>query len=221
MNIKAKPPAAKLYPLFLNLANQKCLVVGGGTVAERKILTLLDYGTQVKVVACEATPNLSKLVKNGRLNFRQGTYQPADLTGVILVIAATNQKEINRQVAKDCFKNNILVNVVDDPEYSNFFVPAVVKRGFLQIAVSTTGKSPLLAKKIREELEIQYGPVFGWLASFLGEVRQKAINEVTDPEQRQTILTRLVDQKLLQLVREEKLEEAKERLALVYRGGRD
>jgi precorrin-2 dehydrogenase/sirohydrochlorin ferrochelatase len=173
------------------------------------------------MVAGEATPNLRKLVKNGRLNFRQGTYQPADLIGVVLVIAATNQKEINRQVAKDCFKNNILVNVVDDPEYSNFFVPAVVKRGFLQIAVSTTGKSPILAKKIREELEIQYGPAFEWLVSFLGEIRQKAINEVAESDQKQAILTRLVDLKLLQLVREEKLEEAKERLTLVYRGGRD
>jgi precorrin-2 dehydrogenase/sirohydrochlorin ferrochelatase len=221
MNIEVRPPAAKLYPLFLNLTNQKCLVVGGGTVAERKILTLLDYGAQIKMVAGEATPNLRKLVKNGRLNFRQGTYQPADLIGVVLVIAATNQKEINRQVAKDCFKNNILVNVVDDPEYSNFFVPAVVKRGFLQIAVSTTGKSPILAKKIREELEIQYGPAFEWLVSFLGEIRQKAINEVAESDQKQAILTRLVDLKLLQLVREEKLEEAKERLTLVYRGGRD
>jgi precorrin-2 dehydrogenase/sirohydrochlorin ferrochelatase len=221
MNIKAKPLATKLYPLFLNLAGQNCLVVGGGTVAERKVLTLLDYGTRVNIVAGEVTSNLSELVKNGRLNFRQGTYRPADLTGVRLVIAATNQKEVNRQVAKDCFKNNILVNVVDDPEYSNFFVPAVVKRGFLQIAVSTSGKSPLLAKKIKEELEILYGPAFGWLVSFLGEVRQHAINEVADPGQRQSILTRVVDLKLLQLVREEKLEEAKERLTLVYRNGRD
>lgn len=190
-------------------------------MAERKVLTLLDYNARINIVAGEVTPNLSELAKNGRLNFRQGTYRPSDLTGVRLVIAATNQKELNRQIAKDCFKNNILVNVVDDPEYSNFFVPAVVKRGFLQIAVSTTGKSPLLAKKIKEELEIQYGPAFGWLVSFLGKVRQKAINEVTDPRQRRNVLTSLVDAKLLQMVREEKLEEAKERLTLVYRSGRD
>ncbi|GAB6275048.1 MAG: bifunctional precorrin-2 dehydrogenase/sirohydrochlorin ferrochelatase [Peptococcaceae bacterium] len=190
-------------------------------MAERKVLTLLDYDARINIVADEVTPNLSELAKNGRLNFRQGTYRPSDLTGVRLVIAATNQKELNRQIAKDCFKNNILVNVVDDPEYSNFLVPAVVKRGFLQIAVSTSGKSPLLAKKIKEELETLYGPAFGWLVSFLGEVRQKAINEVADPGQRQSILTRLVDLKLLQLVREEKLEEAKERLTLVYRNGRD
>lgn len=217
MSIEKQPtinymqPAKKYYPLFLNLTDQKCLVVGGGKVAERKILTLLDYDARVQIVAAEITSTLSRLVETGQLGFRQGAYRSFDLAGVILVVAATNQKEINHQVAKDCFENNILVNVVDDPNHSNFFVPAVVKRGSLQIAVSTAGKSPLLAKKIKEELEVQYGPAFEWLVDFLGELRDKVIKEVANYEQRQAILTHLVDKKILQLVREGRLKEVKER----------
>lgn len=200
------------YMVALNLENKRCLVVGGGQVAQRKVHALLDCGGIVEVISPQLTPVLNELAQNGAIAHRRGIYQASDLTGVFIVIAATSDPEVNRQVAEDCLQRNLLVNVVDDPSRANFFVPATVRRGFLRIAVSTGGKSPLLARRIREELEGLYGTLFEEFLDFLGEIRDNILSSVTDPRQRNLMLRELVDQETLGLLREGHLDRAKERV---------
>lgn len=200
------------YPVVLKLENRNCLVVGGGAVAERKVLSLLKSGAKVKLVSKEVTPRLRRLIAEGRVCWRQGEYRPADLAGVFLAIGATSCPETNRRLARDCRERNLLVNVVDDPENCTFYVPAVVTRGSFQVAVSTGGKSPLLARKIREELEKRYGPEYGELTELLGRIREKAKREIEDGRARQELLAGLVDEQVLELVQKGLWEEAKERV---------
>jgi precorrin-2 dehydrogenase/sirohydrochlorin ferrochelatase len=196
----------------LNLENKSCLVIGGGQIAERKVRILLECGGLVKVVSPQLTTVLAKLAQSGAITHRRGVYKASDLAGAFIVIAATSHNGVNRQVAEDCRKYNLLVNVVDDPSSANFFVPATVRRGSLQIAVSTGGKSPLLARRIREELEELYGDIFEEFIDFLGGVRDRIITDVADPGQRSLLLRNLIDPETLSLLREGHLDRAKERV---------
>ncbi|RKO67083.1 precorrin-2 dehydrogenase/sirohydrochlorin ferrochelatase family protein [Desulfofundulus salinus] len=210
----------KCYPVSLILSQRLCLVVGGGSVAERKVLSLLACGAKVKVVSPTLTPPLRGLVEKGEISYRQGEYETADLAGVFLVIAATDRDEINRRVAAEAMARNMLVNVVDDPPHGNFYVPAVVRRGSLQIAISTDGKSPLLARKIKEELEKRYGPEYGLLVNLLGELRHDILENIADPRKRRDLLTAILDDQVLQLLARGELEQAKERVINAYHRGR-
>lgn len=211
---------ARCYPISLNLSQQPCLVVGGGSIAERKVSSLLACGARVRVVSPTLTPGLKQMYDGGQISYRQGEYQTSDLEGVFLVIAATNRDKVNRRIANEAMERNILVNVVDDPPHGNFYVPAVVRRGSLQIAISTDGKSPLLARKIREELEERYGPEYGLLADLLGEIRTDVLAHTPDPEKRRGLLTALVDDQVLQLLANGETERAKERVMNAYHRGR-
>ena len=203
---------AGCYPVVLKLAGRNCLVVGGGAVAERKVLSLLKSGAQVRLVSREVTPRLRRLIEDGLVAYRQGEYHPGDLAEVFLAIGATSCAGTNRRLARDCRERNLLVNIVDDPEYCTFYVPAAVTRGSFQIAVSTGGKSPLLARKIREELEKRYGPEYGELTDLLGRLREKAQREIKDDRARQALLAGLVDEQVLELMQKGLWEEAKERV---------
>jgi len=208
------------YPVFLDLKNKKCLVVGGGQVAERKVLSLLECGARVHVVSPEITPRLRSMAGQGRISYRYGRYESSDLEGIFLVIGSTDQDEVNRQVEKDCITRNLVVNIVDDPTKGNFFVPAVVRRGSLTIAVSTGGNSPMLARKLREELEKNFGPQYEEYLNFLGDLRKDVIRHVADPETKNKILESFVDEQVLALVKEGRVDLAKERLISAYRSGR-
>ncbi|MGB9802439.1 MAG: precorrin-2 dehydrogenase/sirohydrochlorin ferrochelatase family protein [Desulfofundulus sp.] len=210
----------KCYPVSLILPQRRCLVVGGGGVAERKVLSLLDCGAEVMVVSPTLTPRLQELAGEGRISYRQGEYRTDDLTGAFLVIAATNQDEVNRRVAEEAGARNMLVNVVDDPPYGNFYVPAVVRRGSLQIAISTDGKSPMLARKIKEELEQRYGPEYGLLVDLIGEIRHDILENMVDSRKRRDLLTSIVDEQVLHLLASGDLEQAKERVINAYHRGR-
>jgi len=205
--------------IFLNLSNKKCLVVGGGPVAERKVQALLAYGARVRVVSPALTGRLSELAAAGIIDYRRGSYHVDDLAGVFLVIGATGREEVNRQVAADCEERGLLINVVDDPERGNFFVPAHVKRGSLSIAVSTGGKSPLLAGKIRAELEPVYGPQYAEFLDFLGGLRLKLMREVADPVKKREVMDRMLDDEVLTLLKSGQLERAKERVLNAYHSG--
>lgn len=212
---------AKCYPVSLKLEDRECLVVGGGAVAERKVLSLLECGARVKVVSQKLTSRLRQLAEEGVIAYRQGEYRMEDLAGIFLAIGATGNKDVNRRLAGDCQEHSLPVNVVDDPEYGSFYVPAVARRGSFQIAVSTDGKSPLLARKIREELEQRYGPEYGELTDLLGEIRGRVLGEVVDSPRRQSILAGLVDDEVWRMIREGQWEQAKERITSnVYRCGR-
>lgn len=205
-----------LYPVFLKLEHKKCLVVGGGAVAERKIAALVHCGAQVMVVSPSLTLALQKMVDSGDIAYRQGLYQAKDLDQAYLVISATNDLQLNSTIAADCNRRNMLVNVVDDPHRCSFFVPSVIERGALKIAISTGGKSPQLAKTIREDLEREIGSQFEEFVEFIGELREKIIAEVDEPRLRNEILKGLVDYHTLDLVKQGDLQQAKERVKHAY-----
>ncbi|MBF7084534.1 bifunctional precorrin-2 dehydrogenase/sirohydrochlorin ferrochelatase [Desulfallas sp. Bu1-1] len=210
----------EFYPVFLNLVNKKCLVVGGGNVAERKVSALVRCGAEVTVVSPSLTPILQEMVKRGQISYRRGFYQSSDLDGVYLVISATNDEQTNGIIAGDCSSRNIMINVVDDPTRCSFFVPSVVHRGALKLAISTGGKSPKLAKIIRESLEKEFGPQFEEFVNFIGDMRERVISEVADPRKRNQILKHLVDDHTLELVKQGDLQQAKERVKHVYHRNR-
>lgn len=163
------------YPLFLNLKGQRCLVFGGGEVALRKIKALLKRGAQVTCVSREFCKPLRKLIKNVPLRLIRSRGNRIELNGARLVIAATSDRDFNARVARLCRKKKIWVNVVDDPELCDFYVPAILERGPLQIAISTGGASPLFAKRLREALEKVIPASTGRLLEKLGEIRKKII----------------------------------------------
>lgn len=141
----------KYYPAFLNLKDKPCIVIGGGEVAERKIKALLDAEASVTVISPELTPSLKELSKKGRIKHISRPYKRGDLEGAFLVIAATSDMEVNRDVYEEA--SDRPVNVVDVPELCTFIVPSVIRKGDLTIAISTSGTSPALARAIREQLE--------------------------------------------------------------------
>jgi precorrin-2 dehydrogenase/sirohydrochlorin ferrochelatase len=202
----------------LDLENKKCLVVGGGNVAERKVRSLLECGAAVIVVSPELSPGLKALADKGLIIYRQGCYKNSDLRDMFLVIGAAGREEVNRQIAEDCSGRNLIINIVDDPTKGNYFVPATVRRGALTIAVSTGGKSPMLARKLREELEKDYGPQYGEFLDILGCLREEVIKSAAEPDKKRMILENLVNEEILSLLRKGRLEPAKELLLGAYRG---
>ncbi|GAB6157771.1 bifunctional precorrin-2 dehydrogenase/sirohydrochlorin ferrochelatase [Desulfotomaculum varum] len=195
-------------------------MVGGGQVAERKVGSLLECGARVVLVSPEVTPAIEEWAGQGKLELRRRAYQTSDLTGVFLVFAATNRSEINRKVAEECLARNLAVNVVDDPDACNFYVPSVIRRGQLAIAVSTGGASPALAARIRRQLEQQFGPEYQEFMEILADVRSQVLQEVTDIEQRKKIFTHLVESDILELLRKKKYDQVKERIKNAYCGYR-
>jgi len=179
---KIKP--VPYFPAFLNLRDKKCIVVGGGKVALRKVKMLLDCKADVKVISPALHPDLARLVKKKALCRISREYQPGDLEGAVIVIAATNVKEVNDRVTQEAKRSRALVNVVDDPGPSDFIIPSFFRRKDLTIAVSTAGKSPALARKIRRILEEKYGEEYASLLSLIGEVRSdlKKQEIVVSPE---------------------------------------
>lgn len=201
------------YPIFLNLNKQKCLVIGGGKVAERKVNSLLECGAQVKVVSPEITEKLKEMVKSGTIEHICRKFCSSDLDDVFLVISATSDEDLNNKIAQECRKRNILVNVVDDPEKCSFIVPSVVRRGDLSIAISTSGKSPALAKKIRQELEAYFGPEYGEFLEIMGEIRKKILTEIPSQEERKKVFNKLIQSDILELLKRGNKQLVEERIA--------
>ena len=196
----------KYYPAFLNISGKKAVVVGGGAVAERKVLALIKAGAVVTVISPMLTPKLSREKdKNAIRHIRRG-YRKGDLSGSFLVIAATDTPDVNSRVARDAPSP---VNVVDVPQECTFIAPAVFRRGPLTIAVSTGGHSPAFARTLRKELERICGPDLGEYLTFLGALRKKACAEVSDRVKREQFLKDLASEQVLQLLRTKGLAQAK------------
>lgn len=166
MSEKASSPS--YYPVFLDIAGKRCVVIGGGQVAWRKVQTLLEYGAKVEVVSPELCPELAAVTE---INVCHRQYQPGDLKGAFLAIVATDNHEINHQVAREARAQGVMVNVVDDAEYCDFILPSLVRRGDMTIAVSTAGRSPALARKLRTRLEKEFGEEYAALLRLIDEVR--------------------------------------------------
>lgn len=201
---------AKIYPVCLRLEGRLCAVVGGGAVAERKVQGLLEASADVRVISPALTPALADLAARGVVEHVARPYRAGDVEGAFLVICATNDQDVNASVARECAARGIPVNVVDEPDLSSFFVPAMVRQGDLVIAVSTGGKSPLTARRIKEELLSLFGPAWAEYLDMVGKEREKILREVRDPATRERMLAKLSAPELFAAVRDGDLHRVKE-----------
>jgi precorrin-2 dehydrogenase / sirohydrochlorin ferrochelatase len=180
-----------LFPMFLKLEGREVLVVGAGQIGEQKIAGLLDSGARIRVVARLASERVRQWARESSIVLNERDFSLADLDGVFLIVVATSSPELNRTVFHEAQRRRILCNVVDVPGHCDFYYPAVLRRGDLQIAISTGGQSPSLARKIRQQLERQYGPGYARWVSELGETRRQVLASNLDSERKQFLLQSL------------------------------
>ncbi len=189
------------YPICLRVEGRRCLVIGGGKVAERKVWGLLESGACVMVISPELTVGLSRLQSEGKIAWEDRVYQQDDVLGFFLVMAATDDRLVQDQVLADAGRHQILLNVADVPEKCHFILPALVKRGALSIAISTSGKSPALAKRLRRELELLIGRDYEILTEALGLIRPFILQQNLPQGENEMIFQGLVDGDILELIR--------------------
>lgn len=186
------PEKTTLFPIFLKLAGRNCVVVGGGRIGAQKVAALLDAGARVTVVDPSPADEVRDLKSSGAIRWEERTYVSSDLDGAYLVIAATSKPELNWQVVRDAHARGALVNVVDVPELCDFYYPAVVRRGPLAIAISSQGKSPLLAQRLRDEISGQLSESIGAAAVRIGAERLRILRTHPAGEKREQLLRDLV-----------------------------
>lgn len=191
----------KYYPAFLDLRDRPCLVIGGGRVAEQKVGPLLAAGARLMVISPKLTGGLQALDDAGRFTYEARCYRRGDLNGFVLAIAATQDEGVHQEIADEARKLGVMLNVVDRPLLCNFIVPAMVQRGDLLIAISTSGTSPRLASRIRQQLEGEFGPEYAPTLRVLAQLRQRLATAKLPAEDRRRILTAVVDGDLVQHVR--------------------
>ncbi len=191
----------RYFPINLAIRDQRAVVVGGGAVAARKCRALLEAGARVTVIAPRLDGTLRSMRDSGALQHLAREFAPGDLSGGMLVFAATDDPVVNRAVADEARARGILANVADAPELGGFTLPAVLIRGDLQIAVSTGGTSPALGRRIRDELEAQFGPEYEIALSLLGKVREKLLTEKVKNAYNGKIFNDLVGHDLPALIR--------------------
>lgn len=192
----------KYYPVNLDMTNKRCVVVGGGDIAERKVERLLECGAQVTVVSKLLTPVLKARKKTGQMDHIDRGYEDQTLDGAFMVIGATDRNDVNERISKDAMARGLLVNIVDDPDRCNFILPSLVQQGDLSIAISTGGKSPALAKKLRKELEKQYGPEYQTLLVIMGILRKRILAGDQRAADNKAVFEDLVHSDILQAIRE-------------------
>ncbi len=192
----------KYYPVSLDMTDKRCVIIGGGAVAERKAQRLIECGAQVTIVSRTLTPLLEDRKKANTLEHIDTDYEKKTLRGAFLVISATDRDEVNAQVSQDALSLGMLVNIVDDPDRCNFILPSLVQQGDLSIAISTGGKSPALARKIKEDLQQQYGPEFRTLIGIMGSLRKKILAQGHAAEANKAVFEALVHSDMLQAIRE-------------------
>ena len=188
-----------LFPMFLKLEGKQCLIVGAGNIGEQKIGGLLDTGACIRVVALEANPVVREWARLGKIELELRAFQNDDLQGAFLVVVATASRALNERVYREAQRLRILCNVVDVPDLCDFFYPSIVRRGDLQIAVSTAGKSPSLAQKIRQQLEKQFGPGYASWVAELGETRKLVLASDLDKEKKLDLLHSLASREAVEM----------------------
>jgi precorrin-2 dehydrogenase/sirohydrochlorin ferrochelatase len=204
----------KYYPVHLDIKNRKCLVVGGGAVGTRKVKTLLACGAKVAVISPKPTQQLTKLASEGAITLTQRPYRSADLDGTFLVIGATDDESLNQQISNDAAQTHTLCNIADRPQACNFILPSIIRRGDLVITISTSGKSPALAKQLRQKLEAQFGKEYAELLLLMGAIRKRLLNQAHGPDAYKDLFNKLIASNILDLIREGKKENIN---ALLYK----
>ncbi len=187
-----------LFPMFMKLTGKQCLVVGAGNVAEPKISGLLETGARIRVVALEATAAVREWARAGMIELELRRFETDDLNRAFLVVVATSSRPLNERIYHEAQRRGVLCNVVDVPDLCDFFYPSVVRRGDLQIAVSTAGKSPSLAQKLRQQLEKQFGPAYAAWVAELGETRKLILASDLDKERKLELLHSLASREAVE-----------------------
>lgn len=209
------------YPVYLNLRGRRCVIIGGGTVAEGKIARLLDSGARICVISPDATPGIRQFVTDGSVQWEQRKYRDGDLEGAFIAIAATNVREVNRRIFEEANERGVMLNAVDDPPNCSFIAPSIVQRGPVTLAISTGGVSPALARKLRESLQTSDDLAWADLASVLAvaraHLREIGLLSSIDPE----LWQRCITPELLTMAHEGREAEAAELLlaGLMGNGG--
>ena len=193
----------RYYPAFLDVAGKPCVVVGGGAVGARKARTLAACGAKVTVIDPDAGSAVREMAEKGDLQWRPKPFEPTDLAGAFLVMGATDDPGLNQQVADEAGRLNLLCNIADTPDLCNFILPSVVARGDLAIAVSTSGKSPAFAKKMRKHLEKEFGPEYARLLRLMGAIRKRLLAESHAPEAHKPLFEAFLESPVLELLARE------------------
>jgi precorrin-2 dehydrogenase/sirohydrochlorin ferrochelatase len=187
-----------LFPMFLKLQGRRCLVVGAGNVGEPKIEGLLETGARIRVVAWQASPAVHEWARAGKIELELRAFTADDLRDVFLAVVATSSRTLNERIYREAQVRGVLCNVVDVPDLCDFYYPSVVRRGDLQIAVSTAGQSPSLAQKIRQQLEKQFGPGYAAWVAELGETRKLILASPLDKQQKLDLLHSLASREAVE-----------------------
>jgi precorrin-2 dehydrogenase / sirohydrochlorin ferrochelatase len=189
--------------MFLKLEGRRCLVVGAGAIAEGKIGGLIATDASILVVAPEATAQVQAWAGEGKIDWERRKFQPSDLHGVFMVVASTSSTALHEEIFAEAKKLGVLCNIVDVPQLCDFFYPAIVRRGSLQIAISTAGESPALSQRLRKELEQQFGPEYeAWVAA-IGEARAELATRDLTAEDRKEILHELASREFYEKFRDD------------------
>jgi precorrin-2 dehydrogenase/sirohydrochlorin ferrochelatase len=192
----------RYYPVNLDIQNRPCLVVGGGAVGARKVATLVECKAVVTVVSPDTVPALARLADEKTIVLKRRAYRSSDISGMFLVIGATDDEALNRRINTDAERQGLLCNIADRPQICNFILPAVVRRGDFVMAISTAGKSPAFAKHVRQRLESEFGPEYGDLLDLMGAIRTRLLAEAHAPEAHKPLFEQLIDADLLTLVKD-------------------
>jgi siroheme synthase-like protein len=198
------------YPIFLDVEDREVVIVGGGAVCTRKAETMMRYGAKVTVVAPEVTEEIAGWAEGGKINLKRKEYDDSDLEGASIVIASTDDESVNGRVARDCRRRKIPVNVVDVTHLCEFIVPAIVDKGSVTLAISTGGKSPALARTLKEDLQKLVGPEYSELNDLLGGLRPAAKKVLPTDADRKRFFDGILARGVLQMLRDGKREEAYE-----------
>jgi precorrin-2 dehydrogenase/sirohydrochlorin ferrochelatase len=191
----------RYYPVYLDIKNRNCLVVGGGSVGTRKVKTLLECGANVTVVSTAATEKLHRLSNNGEIKLEERPFQTSDLNDRFLVVGATDNQELNFNIHAEAEYRGILCNIADCPKACNFILPSIVNRGDLIIAISTSGKSPAFAKSLRKHLEKEFGNEYAEFLNLMGAIRQKLLSQDHEPEAHKHLFEQLIEKDLVQMLK--------------------
>ncbi|MGD9975031.1 MAG: bifunctional precorrin-2 dehydrogenase/sirohydrochlorin ferrochelatase [Desulfatirhabdiaceae bacterium] len=191
----------KYYPINLKIENMPCTVVGGGDVGTRKVSMLLECGAVVTVISPKCTDVLHSLSNAGKITLIQRNYAGYDVENAFLVIGATDNQALNRQIYADCHQYKTLCNIADCPELCDFILPSIIRRGDLIVAISTSGKSPAFAKHLRRELEDRFGPEYGIFLTLMGAIRTRLLSKAHQPEAHKGLFETLISQGLLDMIR--------------------
>src|SRR3990170_3499874 len=200
----------RYYPIYLDIRDKPCVVIGGGEVAERKVFSLLNAGAKVTVVSPAVTAVLKGISEAGRVEIKERPFSKGDLKGAFLAYAATDSEDINYKISEEARKRGVLLNIVDKPEMCDFIVPSVVERGLLSIAISTGGASPAFAKRLRLEMEERYGEEYSVFLEIMAAIRQKLLTKGSVSDKNKKIFNKLASSSMPDMIKMERWNEVDE-----------